>query len=245
MKLDLVYRELKKRRELSNEQKIEADKLKGTFERQYQRWYTQASAVVRQLLSDRAAEFNMLYMGDGKRKDVNSVTYTIQDWLNGIRAGTYMGSSKKHFDDFGAAFTKFITQLRILESVEARFETKLIDIERLVQADLFDTELESARELLKHGFVRAAGAIAGVVLEKHLLQVAVQHNIKIRKRNPNISDLNDLLKNEDVLDTPVWRQIQRLGDIRNLCSHNKDRSPSNEEAVELIEGVDNITKTLF
>ena len=245
MKLDLVYRQLMERGDLRNDQKEEASKLNGKFERDYQRWYTQASAVLQQLLPDRLAEFNSLYMGDGKRKTINSTTYNIQDWLNGVRAARRVGSNRKMYNDAGVVFRKYSTQLQVLESAEARFESKLIDIGRIVQADLFDTELESARELLKRGFVRGAGAIAGVVLEKHLLHVAVQHNIKFRKKHPTISDLNDLLKDENILDIPTWRQIQRLGDIRNLCSHNKGRPPSDEEVVELIEGVDKTTKTLF
>ena len=82
-------------------------------------------------------------------------------------------------------------------------------------------------------------------MERHLSQVSVNHNIKTRKKSPTIGDFNDLLKNNDVLDTPSWRQIQRLGDIRNLCAHNKQRDPTKEEVEELISGVDKYTKTLF
>jgi hypothetical protein len=116
---------------------------------------------------------------------------------------------------------------------------------QLVQADLFDTELDSARELTKHGFRRGAGAIAGVVLEKHLAQVVSNHKIKISKQHPTISDLNDSLKAANILDVPTWRGIQRLGDLRNICDHNKQAEPTVTDVGELIDGVDKITKTLF
>ena len=45
----------------------------------------------------------------------------------------------------------------------------------------------------------------------------------IRKKNPAISDLNDHLKNCGIIDVPIWRKIQFLGDLRNLCDHNKHR----------------------
>ena len=114
-----------------------------------------------------------------------------------------------------------------------------------MQADLFDSELDSARELLKKGFLRGAGVLSGVVLEKHLSQVCANHKISIRKKKPTISDFNDLLKKNDVVDVPTWRSIQRLGDLRNLCGHNKDREPTKEETSELIEGVDKVIKTIY
>jgi hypothetical protein len=57
-------------------------------------------------------------------------------------------------------------------------------------------------------------------------------------------DLDDYEK-ADVLDVAGWRKIQRVGDIRNLCDHNKHREPTEDEAIELIDGVDKLSKTLF
>ena len=114
-----------------------------------------------------------------------------------------------------------------------------------MQADLFDSEIQSAHELLKKGFLRASGAVSGVVLEKHLLQVSENHLLKISKKNPTINDLNELLKINEIIETPLWRQIQRLGDIRNYCDHNKEREPKKEEVLELIEGVEKLLKTLY
>ena len=216
----------------------------ASFEGSYQNWYTEACQVLRQLLPTRLTEFEQLYMGDGRRKQIDVLTYNIQDWLNGVRAGAD-SSGVKAFDDFAAALWRFQIQLAILKSVRKRFESSLFEITQLVQADLFDSELDAARELTGRGFLRAGGAVAGVVLEKHLSQVVKIHDIKTRKRSPTINDFNELLKNNGVLDIPSWRQVQRLGDIRNLCDHDKGREPTGEEVEELISGVEKYTKTLY
>jgi hypothetical protein len=245
MDLDLTLRYMLDEGKLDQEKKKVAEKLKGTFESNYQRWYTESHALIRQLIPDRLAEFEQLYKGDGKRRETNSSTYQIQDWLNGVRAGVNAYTEEKYYNDFAIVSMRFRTQLDILKAVQSRFESSLFDIRQLVRADLFDSELEAARELAKCGFLRAAGAVAGVVLEKHLGQVALNHNISSRKQHPSISDFNDLLKSGGVLDVPAWRNIQRLGDLRNLCDHNKHRDPSAEEIAELIDGTDKIIKTLF
>lgn len=241
---DLAFRHANNEGKLSEEEKKVAKGLEGKFEEEYQNWYTESASVIRQLIPDRIQEFESLYKGDAKRKSIDAASYHIQDWLNGIRAGMDI-YKKKHFDDFAAVTMRFSTQLKILKAVSGRFESSLFDIRQLVQADLFDTELDAARALASHGFSRAAGAMAGVVLERHLAQVASNHNVAIRKQHPTINDLNEALKGASVLDIPTWRLVQRLGDIRNLCDHNKTREPTADEIGELIDGVAKITKTVF
>jgi hypothetical protein len=245
MRLDLFGRCAVKDGGVDDERKKLYDELNGTFERDYQVWYTEAHAVIRQLLPDRLSEFQELYRGDGRRKKTDIETYRIQDWLNGVRAGIDAYTGKKYYDDFALVSMRFGTQVAILKAVNSRFESSLHDIRQLVQADLFDSELDAARELAKNGFLRPAGAVAGVVLEKHLGQVALNHALAARKQRPTISNLNDLLKDGGVLDVPAWRNVQRLGDLRNLCDHNKHRDPTAAEISELVDGVEKISKTVF
>ena len=109
---------------------------------------------------------------------------------------------------------------------------------------MFDSEIESARELCKRGFYRAAGAICGVVLEKHLKQVAESNGLSLRKKNPAINDYNQLLKDNDIIDTSTWRYIQRLGDLRNLCDHAKDKEPTKDDVLDLLDGTDKMIKEI-
>jgi hypothetical protein len=144
-----------------------------------------------------------------------------------------------------SGYSKFEQQVRILSACAARFESSLFDIRQLVQADLFDSEIDAARSLLKHGFGRAAGAIAGVVLEKHLKQVCADHKITIAKKNPTINDLNQAIKDASVTTIPQWRHITLLADIRNLCDHHKGPDPNVEQVTDLLDGTAKVLKTIF
>lgn len=207
----------------------------------YQPWYTKAYRVIKQVIPERLPEFEKLYKGDEKRKEVSFLNYSISDYILGLqsrRNGKLVASPKD-------AIIKMETQMLILTSVSEKFESSLFDIKEVLQADIFDTELDSASELNKKGFFRAAGAVTGVVLEKHLSHICSLHQLNIRKKNASISDLYQALKDNDVIDTPTWRFIQHLGDIRNLCDHNKEREPTKDEISDFIKGVDKIIKTVF
>jgi len=209
------------------------------FKSVYQSWYSEALLCVKQLLPDRIKDFTELY------KSISS-GYLLEPKI--ISSGYFPElNDLSNFSSVmeNAAIPNFNQQLEIVKSIKKRFESSLFDIKQLVQADLFDSELDAARELNKKGFTRGAGAIAGVVLERHLAQVCDNHNIEIKKKDPSINDLNQLLKDNNVIETADWRSIQLLGDLRNLCDHNKEKEPKKEEIEELIDGVDKITKTLF
>ncbi|GAA4735270.1 hypothetical protein [Flavisolibacter ginsenosidimutans] len=213
------------------------------FKSEYQSWYSESLILIKQLLPDRLADFIKLYEKPKARKEILYGNYVIEDYLQGLRVtNSFSGEIKVGTE---SAIPQFEQQLNILKSIEKRFESTLFDIAQLVQADLFDSELEAAKELNKNKFSRGAGAIAGVVLEKHLGQVLTNHNLKTAKKNPSICDFNDNLKSAGVYDTPTWRKIQHLGDIRNLCDHNKTRDPKVEEVDELISGVETIIKTVY
>ena len=213
-----------------------------SFKDEYQFWYSEAKALVRQLLPDRLSDFTRYYEKPKSRKNVTSENYTIEDYLEGLtvtRGKTYTIVGPD------AAISRFHQQLSIVKSIRNRFRSSLFDIRQLAQADLFDSELDAAKELAKNKFTRAAGAVAGVVLERHLKTVCGAHDVKVRKKKPQITDLNNTLKAANVIDTPQWRFIEHLRDLRNLCAHDKESEPTEDQAKDLLAGVEKVTKTIF
>jgi hypothetical protein len=203
-----------------------------SFRKNYEVWYSEALSLIRAVLPNRVDDFERYYYQKNKTCLRECITYS-SDYVDLLR------------DQTSEAILLFEGQLGIIRSAQKRFESSLFDIKQLVQADLFDSELDSARELNNKGFVRAAGALAGVVLERHLLDVCNNHKIKVAKKKPVLNDFNQLLKDNSVIEIPTWRFIQHLADLRNLCDHDKKQEPTKKEIEELINGVEKITKTIF
>jgi hypothetical protein len=214
-----------------------------SFKDDYQRWYSEALALLRQVLPDRVGDFIRHYEKPKGRKDIDFENYRVEDYLQGLVVTR--GFAKEKVVDTSAAIPQFRQQLAILRAAKARFESTLFEIRQLVQADLLDSEIEAAEVLAKHKFSRAAGALAGVVLERHLSQVCADHQLSTRKKNPAIADFNESLKAGGVIDLPQWRFIQHLADIRNLCDHSRFPEPTVEQVADLIAGAKKVTKTVY
>jgi hypothetical protein len=114
-----------------------------SFPEAYQSWYSEAKALIRQLLPDRLSDFVRHYEKPKSRKDLTNESYRIEDYLQGLSANR--GVDRIVGPD--AAISHFRQQLAIVESVKVRLESSLFDIRQLVQADLFDSELDAAKEL--------------------------------------------------------------------------------------------------
>ena len=205
------------------------------FRSDYETWYSESLQVVKRIIPERLDDFIKQYKNE-EREAVNPFTYTVYDFL--IRFITPKTR-------LGRAVPKMQNQVSILRSAEKRFKSSLFDIKEVLQAELFDSELDAARELCKKGFIRGAGAIAGVVLEKHLAHVCEQHKLKPARKNLTIFVLNQLLQDNKTIDIAQSRFIQRLGDLRNLCDHDRETEPTQDHVNDLIEGTDKVIKTVL
>lgn len=212
----------------------------GAFGPKYEIWYTKALAAVTQVIPERLPEFRGAYREE-KRRDISFSTFAISDFLLGMRvtrAGTPV------FDTMQAFAGKMLRQVGIVIAATEAAPSVLRDIRATLRAEILDSDILAARDLLKAGHIRSAGVVCGVVLETHLRGICDRRGLTIAKKDPGIADLNELLKGGRVYDVPMWRLVQRLADIRNLCGHRKDRDPKVDEVEDLIAGTDKVTKEI-
>jgi hypothetical protein len=213
------------------------------FGGEYQHWYSRAVRIVGLLGADRLTEFCGCYIIDPKRKSYDTATYVIQDYVKGLGATTDYRDQPR-WDVHGTVAIRLMNQGQILASLKTRLGTILSDVKGHLLAEIEDEELAAAARLLKIN-LRAAGAVAGVVLEAHLQRVARNHAVPVAKKDPTVADLNDPLKAAGVYDIPTWRRVQHLADLRNLCDHKKGREPTEPEVGDLIAGVTAVVKSVF
>jgi len=211
------------------------------FYSEYQGWYSESLSIIKFLLPNRINDFVSYYETPSNRAKIDFATYVVKDYLHSI----YTYRNNKLSITPKAAITRFQQQLAILKACQKRFESSLFDVKSLLQGDLFDSELEAAKDLNSKGLYRAAGAIVGVVLETHFAQVCENHNLKLPKKDPTINDYNDFLKKEEIITLNTYKHISLLGDIRNLCTHKKSEEPTKDDVDRLISGAQVIMKTIF
>jgi hypothetical protein len=209
----------------------------GTLAPIYESWYTRAYAVISQIIPERIDDFRIVYRNE-KRKIISYETYTISDYLMGL---VVRMNGDPIFDTTHSYQSKILRQISILKAAYDISSSVLYNIKSVIQLELIDNDINTSLELLKAGHLRSAGVVCGVALESHFKLVASRHGLTLKKSTPSISDWNDLFKDK-VYDLPMWRLIQRLGDIRNLCAHSKDRDPLENEVQDLILGTQKVVK---
>ena len=208
-----------------------------SFKEKYQEWYSEAHAVVRQLLPDRLKDFESYYDPPYTRQFPSSHNYVIKDYLHGEAITNKSGQN--------AAIPRFHQQLNIVKAAKSSLASNLISMTHILQADLFDSELEGARNLADSGHLRAAGVICGVVIEKHLTQVCNGHEVPFDSKKTSINTLAQALYAANVIELTRVKLLEHLAAIRNVCAHGKEQEPEEWAVRDLISGTGQVVKKIF
>lgn len=104
----------------------------------------------------------------------------------------------------------------------------------LVQAEVFGTELDQARELLSGGYSSPAAVVAGVVLETSLRQLCIDKGISIGK----LDKMNADLAKAGTYNLLVQKRITALADIRNNAAHGHPEQFKDSDVSDMISYVE-------
>ena len=119
------------------------------FNTEYQKWFSEAQMVVKQLLPNRIDDFNSYYEYPKPRKDITFQNYMIKDNLQGLRITRFSDV----IADGSSAIPAFRQRLEILKAAHVLLNSSLLDLKGILQADLYDSEIESAGVLAKAGWL--------------------------------------------------------------------------------------------
>jgi len=109
----------------------------------------------------------------------------------------------------------------------------LSSIKTLVQAEVFDSELEQANELFSSGYHTAAAVIAGVVLETALRELCDRSGIPHGK----LDKMNSELAKAGVYNKLNQKRITAIADIRNSAAHGKQDEFTVQDVSDMIGDV--------
>jgi hypothetical protein len=205
----------------SNEEEAEP------FETAYQRWYSRALPLMKQLALDRYVEFQLYYIKDPKYAWYDTGAFIIQDYFRERDAEDDADAREK-------VVRSFTSQLALLKSVSDRLAWDQMDTDDQAERGLQLAFLETARKLMDID-ARAAGALSGTVLETYLRKLTTTYNLKFRKQAPSIREFVEALKTAKVLDIAAHSQAIWLAEISDR-SCAEGQSPTKLQVRDLIDG---------
>lgn len=199
--------------------------LQREITRKYQHWYSSAYQLIKEHLPDRIEEFQRHYEDPQFKNGV--IEYIQLRWRSYYDKPVILRGFIEKFDN----------QRSILLSILSVLEIKEMSLKKIISADFINSELGEADYLLRNGFERAAGAVAGVALEKHLKTLCDMNGVPYKYKD-TIEPLAQALHSASKIGDTELKNIIYLGGIRNDCAHPNDVSKDQVKA--LIEQVKKI-----
>jgi len=103
----------------------------------------------------------------------------------------------------------------------------------LIQAEVFDSELEQAQALLDAGYKSPSAVVTGVVLETSLRELCDRHNVPYSK----LDKMNADLAKEGVFNKLQQKRITAMADIRNSAAHGKPNEFNEADVSDMIRDI--------
>lgn len=206
------------------------------FSKRFNELYTQLEAVE----ATKRYEHSQYFPGDRIDTDL------LLNWKVKARhlISISCGPESEHYKRFAeteepTAYRSSYEELQQLKAVflaaKEDFEGGYLNsVRSLIQAEVFGTELDQARELLAAGYYPAAAVISGTVLETALREMCSARGIAHGK----LDRMNAELAKAGVYNLLVQKRITALADIRNNAAHGHSDQFDASDVTDLIAYTD-------
>ena len=190
------------------------------------------------------------YQEDGARPGRFTVSgYDLLEWKVKVRSllANVCGRESEHLEQFSANETSmYATNYELLLAMAAVFRAAKEDFEggylssirSIVQAELFDSELDQARELVAKGFIVPAAVVAGVVLETTLRELCRLQSLPLGK----LDGMNAELAKASVYNKLVQKRVTALAAIRNAAAHGQSDQFTAQDTHDMIRDVERLVR---
>ena len=190
---------------------------------------------------------------DYDNKMVDRIDYTlVLGWK--VKAKNLLskacGEDSIHLQQFNLSeHSSYLSDLANLERMMAVFQAAredfdggyLASVHDLIRAEVFDSELEQATELLKSGYAIAAAVVAGIVLETAIRDLCTRNQIQHGK----LDKMNADLTKAGVYNGIVQKRITHLAAVRNSAAHGNDAEFKTYDVKAMIDEVEQFLATHF
>ena len=167
------------------------------------------------------------------------------------------GVESYYFQEFEKLLQhKEVTSLEIFQRLSSVFLAAkedfengyLISIRTLIEAEVFDSELEQAKELLDKEYFTAAAVITGVILETSLRNLCIKKNIEIIDTSGKMNKLDKM--NSDLAKAGVYNKLTQKritvrADIRNSAAHGLTDKSQKQDVHNMIREVEEFLANYF
>ena len=151
-------------------------------------------------------------------------------------------NNSEYYKEFLDIDSKEKTNFSVFEGMKAIFlalkhdyeKGYLTSIKTLIQAEVFETQLEQAEELLTSGYILASAVITGVVLETGIREICTRENISHGK----LDKMNAELAKKGIYTKLQQKRITALADIRNSAAHGKQDAFTKDDVSKMIREVE-------
>lgn len=115
-------------------------------------------------------------------------------------------------------YDELLRLVAVFRAAQEDFDGGHLDtLRHLVQAEVFDWELDQAQELLQSGYHAAAAVIAGVVLETTVREMCQKRSLPTGK----LDKMNADLAKDSAYDILTQKRVTALAHVRNLAAHGR------------------------